>query len=153
MEKDIISKIDSITNLTESQVDRSKVGELARDNLFRFLNGYMAKTSSKNDLKVKIEKLLLDKIEIEGEDLPYGVLIKLLEVLTKNEVEAATPILKIIENATKQPESPLNPHRSCNEDENDESSKITTDEYKSVKKLIKFIDDLEKTEFPEKEKK
>jgi len=148
MSKDIIEKVDEVFELTESQKDRDSVAKLSVENLYGFLNGYMRNISSKNALKNKIESLLLTRIEEEEEDLPYGVLIKLLEVLGKNEVEAATPILKIIEAAVKQPESSFNPNAGTKEDEKDESSKVTQDDYKNVKKFLKVIEDLEKTEFP-----
>lgn len=141
---DIENKVDSIVNGSKSQIDRGKIKEESFKNLMCFLNGYILRSASKNELKNKIEQLLYKKIEEEGEDLPYGVLIKLLEVLTKNEVEAATPILKIIENATKQSDSPID---SKDDVEKDETSNITSDEYKKVKKFLSVIDELEKSEF------
>ncbi len=145
---DIVKKINDITSLTDSQVDREKVKQEAFKNLMGFLNGYIQKTTSKQGLKLKIEELLLDKIEKEGEDLPYGVLIKLLEVLSKNEVDTAIPILKIIENATRQPESSILPNNDNSKME-DASSKVTSDDYKKIKKLLDAISQLEKAEFPE----
>jgi hypothetical protein len=148
MDSNIIKKIDSITELTESQRDRNLLKERSSENLLNFLNGYMSRVSSKNDLKNKVEQMLLDKITTDEEDLPYGVLMRLYEIISKTEVESATPILKIIESATKQPDSPFNAPRIPEGEREDESSRITTEEYKSVKKLLKIIDDLENTEFP-----
>jgi hypothetical protein len=148
MSKDLITKIDKLTEESNSQKDKMNIKKIASENLIVFLNSYIEKVSTKNDLKSRVEGLLLKKIDDEDDDLPYGVLIKLLEVLGKNETDSASPILKILESAVKQPESEsnLNPKGELNEE-----SKITQEDYKSVKKILKIIDDLEKTEYPSKE--
>lgn len=145
MSKDLITKIDKLTEESNSQKDKMNIKKIASENLIVFLNSYIEKVSTKNDLKSRVEGLLLKKIDDEDDDLPYGVLIKLLEVLGKNETDSASPILKILESAVKQPESEsnLNPKGELNEE-----SKITQEDYKSVKKILKIIDDLEKTEYP-----
>jgi hypothetical protein len=153
---DILKKIESITDLTESQKDRPNIKEQATTNLLNFLNGFILDMQSKNELQNTVDKLIADKIEKEIEEngidgLNWGVIFKLKELAGKQQVESATPILKILENAVKQPDSPLSPKENLKEDNIDESSKITVDEYKSVKKMLKFIDELKITEFGEKE--
>lgn len=153
----IIKKIEDVDNLTQSQIDRVKIGDEAFVNLMGFLNGYIQRTSSKNELSNYVDALLVQKIknDIEQADgidnLPYGVILKLKEILSKGEVESASPILKIIENATKQKESPLVPITPAG-DNNGEVS-ITQEEYNTAKKILKFVDNLQKTEFNDKENK
>lgn len=153
---DIVKKIDSISELSQSQIDRNKIGDDAFVNLMGFLNGYIQRTSSKREVSNYIDQLLLEKIkndiEQEGgiENIPYGVIIKLEEILNKGETDAATPILKIIENATKQKESPLVPNLP--QGENTVGTSITQEDYNTAKKILKFVDALQKTEFNDKEK-
>lgn len=153
----IIKKIEDVDNLTQSQIDRVKIGDEAFVNLMGFLNGYIQRTSSKNELSNYVDALLVQKIknDIEQADgidnLPYGVILKLKEILSKGEVESASPILKIIENATKQKESPLVPITPTG-DNNGEVS-ITQEDYNTAKKILKFVDALQKTEFNDKENK
>lgn len=157
MSKDIINKLDQIEDLTDSQKDRLNVKEQATTNLLAFLNNFITTIATKNDLNDKIDLLILEKIqkeiEIEGvEGVSWGVLLKLKELVNKQHVESATPILKIIENAVKQPESPLNPSKNFDNESTDESAKITQNDYKAAKKILKFIEGLSNTEFNEKEK-
>ena len=50
MGKDIITKIDSVNELSQSQIDRNKIGDDGFVNLMGFLNEYIQRTSSKNEL-------------------------------------------------------------------------------------------------------
>lgn len=153
---DIIDKVDSITNLTPSQVDRMSVQEHATDNLLNFLNEFITDMRSKNELQNTVDKLILDKIakevKVDGIDgLNWGVIFKLKELAGKQQVESATPILKILENAVKQPDNPLGKKKQDPDDPIDEGSKITGEDYKAAKKMLKIIEKLEQTEFNEKE--
>ena len=144
-------KIDKVLNISNSQLDRNRIKEESFVNLMTFMNVAIMKASTQNRLKEKVEALLLERIEDEDEEIPYGVLIKLIEILGKNEVDASIPILKIIEQANKQPEPslPENPTRSGKENSN---SGISGEEVKKVKNILKIIDNLEKSEFSEDEK-
>lgn len=154
MNDKIIKKIDDMTTITESQIDRNRKAEDAKENLMYFLNLYIQKTTAKNEIINYVDQLLLQKISNDIsqdggiDNIPYGVIIKLEEILHKSHTDAAVPILKIIENVTKQPESPLNPVQPENINENNES-KFTNDDYRGIKKLLKLVDDLNTTEFPE----
>jgi hypothetical protein len=152
-QNNVITKIESIDKESNSQIDKNRVKEESFKNLMGFLNGYIARSTSKSLLKEKVEKMLFDKLEAEEDDVPYGVLIKLQEILSKGETDAAIPILKIIESATKsekEPEQPLLPTNP-----NSATSGITTEDMKGYKKLLELLEvqkDLKKTEFSEGEK-
>lgn len=152
-QNNVITKIESIDKESNSQIDKNRVKEESFKNLMGFLNGYIARSTSKSKLKEKVEDMLLAKLEAEEEDVPYGVLIKLQEILSKSETDSAIPILKIIESATKSEKEPEQPLLSTNP--NSSTSGITTEDMKGYKKLLELLEvqkDLKKTEFGEGEK-
>jgi hypothetical protein len=153
-EKDnVIAKIESIDKESNSQIDKNRVKEESFKNLMGFLNGYIQRSTSKSLLKEKVEKMLFDKLEAEEEDVPYGVLIKLQEILSKGETDAAIPILKIIESATKSEKETEQPSLTVNQ--NNTVPGITVEDMKGYKKLLDLLEiqkDLKKTEFSEGEK-
>lgn len=149
MTSNIENKITDITNESLSQIERSEIGKLSSQNLLNFLNGYINKITAKDSLKEKVENMLRDKLEADEEDIPYGVLIKLLEVLSKAETDTATPLLKIIEAVSKQSEQGLLPGDTNGSGQGKE--KYTEKEYSEAKKLLEMASELAKTEFTEKE--
>lgn len=144
-ENNVIKKLDDITN---SQEERSKIKDKAFLNLMGFLNGYTERAAGKNSLHNKIDKLIMDKLDedIETEGLagiPYAVLFRLKEILGKNETDAAVPILKIIEAASKQPEpEQLLPNQGQQSSEN----RTTVEDVKGFKKILDFIEQVQKSE-------
>lgn len=146
----LISKIENMTSDSNSIIDRNKIQEDSFKHLMGFLDGCIAKSSSKSGLKDKVEQMLSDKLDAEEEDVPYGVLIKLVEVLSKSETDATIPILKIIESAIKvnkeiEPPAPAQPGFI-------EGSSITTDNIKGLKQLLDLVNGLKNSEFTEGEK-
>jgi hypothetical protein len=153
IEKELITKIDDITTESNSQIDRNNIKEIAKENIFNFVNAYIKKSTSTSVLKQKVDTLLLAKLEKEDEDVPYGVLIKLVEILSKGETEAATPILKILEASIKMekesemfpPDKPLLGLDGI----------VTIEQTKKLKELLDLIDvhnKLKQSEFTEGEK-
>lgn len=152
MSKDIQETVTDITNISSSEVDRSRIQKESFKNLLGFLNGYIAKSISQATLKDTVQTMLMNKLNAEQEDIPYGVLIKILEVTSKTEVDAATPLLKIIEAASKQPENVLNPSNPQSTGSIEGKQKYTKEEYSQAKKLLSIIDDLQHSEFTDQEK-
>ncbi len=152
MSKDIEATVNDITNVSSSEIDRTQIQKESFKNLLRFLNGYIAKSISQATLKDKVQTMLMEKLEAEQEDIPYGVLIKILEVTSKTEVDAATPLLKIIESASKQPENVLIPNNPQGDSSGEGKQKYTKEEYSQAKKLLSIIDDLQHSEFNDQEK-
>jgi hypothetical protein len=145
----IEDKINNITTPSQSQLDREAIKQKAFGNLMGFLNSYVTRSAQKTSLRDKVEDMLNSKLDEDREDIPYGVLIKILEVLSKSEVDTALPILKIIEAATKQPEAPLNPQLPGGHE--GMPAPYTAEEYSQAKKLLQAIVDLKETEFNDKE--
>jgi len=151
-QNNLISKIENITSEVESNsiVDRNKIKEESFKNLMGFLNGYIKRSASKSNLKEKVEQMLFDKLESEEEDVPYGVLIKLIEVLSKSETDASLPILRIIESATKVDKELEAP--PVNQPGFIEGSSVTTEDIKGFKQLLELVNGLKSSEFTEGEK-
>jgi hypothetical protein len=152
-DENIITKINDITNESDSQKDRNNIKEITRDTLYTFVNKCIEKSTSTSGLRAKVQEMLLDKLEKETDDVPYGVLIKLEEILSKGETEAATPILKLLEASIKAekeqeqlPPPNINPGLE---------GTLTTEELKKFKEslqLLEILGKLKQTEFNEGEK-
>ena len=149
--KELTTKIEAINNETESMKDRARVEDIAKNNLFGFLNGYISRSASKSELKEKVEKMLSDKLDREEDDVPYGVLIKLQEILSKSETDAAIPILRILEAATKKEKETETPVLLDSTTQINGQS-ITTEDLKGFKKLLELAEKLKNSEFGEGEK-
>ena len=149
MSDNIENKINELTVVSKSQLDRNLIKEESFKNLMGFLNGYISQSNTQSALKIKVENMLLDKLDQDQEDVPYGVLIKLHEILSKTETDSAIPILKIIESATRNDKDdvPRIPEGSSKNESSMTSKDITT-----IKKLLTALGDLKESEFPEEEK-
>lgn len=150
MSDNIENKINELTVISKSQVDRSQVKENAFKDLMGFLSGYISQSNTQSALKLKVEQMLMDKLDQDQEDVPYGVLIKLHEILSKTETDSAIPILKIIESATKNDKDDDVPRISEGSSKNESS--MTSKDITTIKKLLTALGDLKESEFPEEEK-
>lgn len=144
--KDIIAKVENITSLSDSQKARLALQQNTMIELMGFLRGYTSQINEHKDLKNTISDILRQKIDEDGTETPYTVLVKTLEVLSKAETDAASPVLKIIESAIKaekekEPETPS---------EGDNATPLTKESIENAKKLLEWLESLKKTEFPEK---
>ena len=152
-----LDNVNKITKLTPSQEDRPNIGSQAQDNLLKFLGGFMNRTTAKNELQDKVDSLIMEKIdkdmEEEGIDgLNWGIIFKLKDMMGKHEVDSAMPLLKIIESATKTPDSFILPAGKKDEDEKEGDQKVSKEDYASAKKFLDIVRELKGTEFSEGEK-
>ncbi|OQA15561.1 MAG: hypothetical protein BWY64_02838 [bacterium ADurb.Bin363] len=144
--KDIIKTVDTFTNLSESQKMRLALKQNTTVELLGFLRGYTEQLNGFKGLKDLVSEKLMNKIESDGDDVPYTVLVKTLEIASKAETDAATPVLKIIESMVKA------------EKEKEESdvpqaptgTPITKEQMDTAKGLLEVLNQLQKGEFPEK---
>ena len=150
--KNIVQIINSVTDLSESQKQRLLLQETSAKNLLQFFNTYIEKISKQSEIKSLVENVLLQKLQ-EDDDIPYGVLIKLHEILSKDETEKINPVLKILEATVKQPEMIIPQQNSNNlnlKEEKDNITNVTPEEMRGIKHLLSMINDLEKSEFSKK---
>jgi len=141
----ISDNVQELLDVSDSQLDKQQLKESSFNNLMNFLNTYIEKASTQTELKKEVERKLLSKL-IEDEDPSYGVLIKLIEVLNRQETDAALPLLQIMANAAKKEDGLL---QNANMDPNE---KFTVNEMQKTKRLLELIDHLEQTEFDKKDK-
>jgi len=147
--KNIVQIINSVTDLSESQKQRLLLQETSAKNLLQFFNTYIEKISKQSEIKSLVENVLLQKLQ-EDDDIPYGVLIKLHEILSKDETEKINPVLKILEATVKQPDIITQPIQEVSVDEDTKKPTVTPEEMRGIKQLLAMINDLEKSEFSKK---
>ena len=148
-DKHIVQLVHSITDLSESQKQRLLLQETSAKNLLQFFNTYIEKISKQSEIKSLVENVLLQKLQ-EDDDIPYGVLIKLHEILSKDETEKINPVLKILEATVKQPNIITQPIQEVSVDEDTKKPTVTPEEMRGIKQLLAMINDLEKSEFSKK---
>jgi hypothetical protein len=149
--KNVPEIIKDMTNISQSQKDRYVIKMDAFNDMMGFLTGYIDKVKGVNSLRSRAEDLLDKKLETAQElkeEIPYGVLIKIIETAAKTEVDQVTPLLKIIEAMVKaqneKPTEGTNPDGTSVT--NDQSHLITETDIKKTKSLLDFISKLEKSE-------
>jgi len=151
---------DDLTLLTDSELDRYRLYDLAQQELLDFLRSQMKKITSKNRLKQKVEEELYSRINPEDEDsesMSTVALLKLLEILSKTDSDDANSILSVLKENQKVIINNLmnNPDKDKNKKNDDNTDfDFSSDEIKKTKELIHLIDKLKESEFdPEELKK
>jgi hypothetical protein len=164
----IETKINDISNLTKSEHDRMFLKEQVFDDLITFLQSHIKKISAKNALREALEIDLAGSINpesevdadgnlIEGNRLTNFEKIKLLEILSRNEVDSTTALVKAIGESSKN-QNMQRPEGNSNENTQKAISENTSQEdIDSAKRVLKHFDKIlqgiEKQEFSEEEKK
>lgn len=163
--KDLEKKINDMTNLSESQRTKLLFKEQVYDDLLVFLQSYIKKITTKNCLKERIESTLLEKMDnVPTEDNPDAdtlsnvEMIKLLEILSREEVDSTGNMLKAVIESSKAIESANDGNKNQNPNaENSKEKDISQGDINTaittLKKINKLIDNIEKTELSEGEKK
>lgn len=155
-EEDVMSKVDNMLELTDSQKDRQAISNLVRRDLLDFLQGQIQRVNSGGELRKLVEKQLKDRIapeDEEAEGLSDGALLKLYEVISANEASLSGKILELFKE-TQKIIIQTNPSEQSNV-KKQENMEFTKDEVQSTKKLLElfdFVKEMKKTEFTEEEK-
>lgn len=141
MENEIIKKVNEIDNISESQKDRMISQILIQEKLIEFLSSQIEKISSKNELKSKVIEILKDRIEDDENPIPITILLRLFEILSKDENDAISNILGVI----KDSKNPIININSSTRDNNIVSVK-DMNKAKKVLDVLDFMDNLKKSE-------
>ena len=145
--KDIMKTVDTFGNLSESQKMRLALKQNTTVELLGFLRGYTEQLNGFKGLKDLVSEKLMNKIESDGDEVPYTVLVKTLEIASKAETDAATPVLKIIESMVKaEKEKEDSEVAAIGHSE----TPITKEQMDTAKGLLEIFSQLQKGEFPEK---
>lgn len=143
--KELVAKVENITELTNSQKDRLNIQETAHENLCNFLNSHLHKLQSKNDLISAIETKFLDSIMGKTqEDIPLIAIIKIYEILKRAETDADSAVLSLF---NKNPDIFVNVNQ--NEIEKNAPT-FTKEDMETAKGLLESMRKLEKSEHAEK---
>jgi len=162
MNNDIEQKIDEITSLTKSQQDRLTFKDQVSDNLITFLQSFIKKIETKNNLASMLENDLADKINpmipadgSEPDGLSNYEKIKLLEVLKKSETDSDVALIKAIfesqkntDSGKKKLENEESEHKKAS---NDLTQKDINDAISVLNTLKKITNAIEKTELSQDE--
>jgi len=143
--KELVAKVENITELTNSQKDRLNIQETAHENLCNFLNSHLHKLQSKNELISAIESKFLNSVMGKtDEEIPLIAVIKIYEILKRAETDADSAVLSLF---NKNPDIFVNVNQNAlDKDE----PKLTKDEMNMAKDLLTAIHKLEKSEHSEK---
>lgn len=143
--KELVAKVNNITELTESQKDRLNIQETAHENLCNFLNSHLHKLQSKNALISAIETKFLDSVMGRtGEEIPLIAIIKIYEILKRAETDADSAVLSLF---NKNPDIFVNVNQ--NEIEKNAPT-LTKEDMDTAKGILESIRKLEKSEHAEK---
>lgn len=145
-EKDVDTLADSILELSESEKERSQIDSLKSLNLLKFIDAQVCKATQGNDLKSEVKRELERRLA-DGQDdqeLTNVELIKLLEILNKDDTDYSSNIMNSITELYKikqeEERSKANPAKSDN---------ITKEDLQQIKDLSQIFKKLSASEFPE----
>jgi hypothetical protein len=146
MSSNIESKIINIVegnNLTGSKLDRLVD---PKELLMNYLTTHISKINGTNELKTKIEDKL--KAELDSGDLSVGAMLKVYEVLTRQEVDQSNGIVNLLSKAleVKKDYGDSKPNAAnANGAANEET--YTKEEVVTTKKFLGIIKKIEEGEF------
>jgi len=157
---DIEKKIDQITNLTQSQEDRTNLKKIITNDLVDFLHTFVHQVMAKNDLEEEIDKVLKERINplvIDGEEIDrlsnYEIL-KLKEIISREKTDSKVNLVKAIIEASKNLQE-ISKNKDNEKLVDNSQNIITQDDVNNAKKTTKLLDKiarfLEKTELSDEE--
>lgn len=151
MSKDLTNKINNMDKLSQSQLDRLNMNLKVQDNLFSFLDSQIQKVISENSIKHQLLTDIKQRIEEEGfNNIPWVVVIKLLEIYSKEENEISITLLNMIKDVQiKNLESNNIDTLIENMEKNTGDSEFTKEDVKKFKNLHDFLKSVKDSELPE----
>jgi hypothetical protein len=145
----IENKINNITTLTPSQVDRVEMQLRVEENLLKFLNSQIKKVSEKNTLHAKTLELLMQKLENENEMVSYPVLLKILEISSKTDNEISLGLLSLLQaNQKAIPQPPLKPED--NDKLQEKLPEVSNADMTIMKDFLNLMKEVKDSEFTKK---
>ena len=97
MDKNLIDKINDVEILSQSQIDRMNSSNLAQKNLFEFLTAQVTKVDNQGKKKDDLIEEIQGRVKKEGfENIPWAVVLKLLEIYSANETNSAVPLVNLV---------------------------------------------------------
>jgi len=136
MEEKELVLIDKVLEESSSQKDRQDIDNTKNLNLINFIEKQINKVNAKDTLRNSVLDKLKQKVNSQNEELTPVELIKLLEILEKTDNEMTSIIFENIKEAGNK----------SHQDKDSEEINFTAEDFSIIKKLVKYIDLLDKTE-------
>ena len=154
--KNIETKLSDVDKKKQDTDIISSIDNDLKMDLFRFLSSRINVATARNQVKNLASDLLetrLQKATTGEEEIGTGMLVRILEVIGKQESELDSSILSILKQqiTINQFNTNSNNHLIQNnlKEIKNELSDISKEEYQKIKKLVDFIEKAKKTEIPE----
>jgi len=138
MTKDIKDQLNELDNISDSQKDRYESQRLIQGELISFLQNQITKVDTKNDLRNSVVAILHERIVDTEEPMSTTQLLKLFEVLSKDENDSIANILSV---AKDKQNTVINVPGGQSEKADDE---LSSAEVNAAKKLLNVFDVLGK---------
>lgn len=132
MEKNVSTILEKVNNITDSQKDRIDSQSLIQTELIGFLNNQIQKVSEKNNLRELVIKVLKDRIADEDDAMSTTQLLRLFEILSKDENDSISNILGVIKDK--------NTVVQFNNTETRRDSNFSAEEIERAKKFLNAFD-------------
>lgn len=157
MSKELEDKIKNMDTLTQSQIDRMNKNIEIQDNLFIFLGNQIEKVTNENSLKRQLLEDIKGRMNREGFDsIPWMVILKLLEIYSKEENEIAITILNMIKEVqikNSENDSVDKIIETIQKEKGDGIGDMSKEDMQRFKSLFEFMNSVKDSEFNENEKK
>ena len=124
-------------------LDRLQLKDNIELDLLNFIKLQIAKVNNENSLKATVLKKLADRLGDNEEPMNDIVLLKLLEILAKQDNEIALGIMDLMKNNKKEEGSDI----PIPESDKQTESSFTKEDVAEVKDLLKTLEKVKKSEF------
>lgn len=146
-EKEVLTLADSITEQSKSEQDRTQLDKLKSLNLLKFINAQIDRATTKDDLKSSVIEKITERLRGSDpeEELTNVELIKLLEILNKNDTDFSSNVMNSITELYKIKQEEESKNKKLGTDD----TPITKEDLKQLKDLSSIFKKLTDSEFPE----
>jgi len=143
-----MNALETTNNLMTDRLNFQKDVEY---DLLKFIKLQIEKVNNETDVKKSVLKKIQDRLENDEDPINDLVLVKLLEILAKQDNEIALGIMGLIK--TNKEEKNTNPNPVSNDpDSNFKDSDLTKEDVSNIKNVLELLrkrEDIQKSEYSE----
>ena len=135
--------------LTKSQLARVMLENQVYTDLMKFLQSHIQVITARNSIKAEAENLLMKRFGDAERPLSDQNLIRIIEIFNKDETDKAAGILNVLQKTANITINNQPPGDSSNPGgpKKIKEPELTQEELHGAKELLKWLKDLEKSEF------
>jgi len=151
-DNELLNKLGDMDSLTKSQIDRMEKSIKIQDNLFSFLDSQIHKVVSENSMKAQLLESINNRIEEEGfGEIQWAVILKLLEIYSKEENTIAISLLNMIKDVqVKNSENDVLDKLADSLKKGKDEGDLSKEELQEFKGLYDFFKKVKDSELPDK---